>query len=193
VLTLGLDIGRIIAIEPGKDWWKDRIGTIPAEFRMPAVDGTIDQPDNSVDLVLAISVLHHVPNVEHVVSELGRVLKPGGRFLIRDPVFSMGDWTVPRPGATRHERGIFPETMERFIASAGLTLERRPLFASGLARSLQRKGFRVYHYRWSVALDRLVCRLPWKMSYWRTTLLEKLAPGVASYIGRKDERVAGGA
>ncbi len=38
--------------------------------------------DASVDLVVAVLVLHHVPSVEEAVGEIARILKPGGRVLI---------------------------------------------------------------------------------------------------------------
>lgn len=38
--------------------------------------------DASVDLVVAILVLHHVPSVGEAIAEVGRILKPGGKLLI---------------------------------------------------------------------------------------------------------------
>jgi SAM-dependent methyltransferase len=39
-------------------------------------------PDASVDCIVALSVIEHVPNVERGLSEMYRVLAPGGRILI---------------------------------------------------------------------------------------------------------------
>jgi ubiquinone/menaquinone biosynthesis C-methylase UbiE len=39
-------------------------------------------PDESVDIVYSFGVLHHIPDVEKAVSEIERVLKPGGKLLI---------------------------------------------------------------------------------------------------------------
>lgn len=41
-------------------------------------DGKLDMPDSSVDLVLSLQVLEHVPDVELYLEEAFRVLKPGG-------------------------------------------------------------------------------------------------------------------
>ena len=38
--------------------------------------------DNTFDVVYSNGVLHHTPNTSHVVSEILRVLKPGGRAIV---------------------------------------------------------------------------------------------------------------
>lgn len=38
--------------------------------------------DNTFDCVCSMGVLHHVPNTERAVSEIFRVLKPGGRLIV---------------------------------------------------------------------------------------------------------------
>lgn len=50
--------------------------------RMNALD--IPIKDNSVDCVIANSVLHLISNPEKVISEIYRVLKPKGRFVCKD-------------------------------------------------------------------------------------------------------------
>ena len=65
-------------------------------------------------------MLHHIANVSTVVREIGRALKPGGLFVFREPIHSMGDWRGPRHGLTRNERGIPPGLMKRHLQSAGL-------------------------------------------------------------------------
>lgn len=39
-------------------------------------------PDNSIDCVYSFGVLHHIPEIDKVVSEIHRVLKPGGGVMI---------------------------------------------------------------------------------------------------------------
>lgn len=39
-------------------------------------------PDNSIDLVLVVRVLHHLPDPKPEFAEIARVLKPGGTFLL---------------------------------------------------------------------------------------------------------------
>lgn len=38
--------------------------------------------DNSIDCVYSFGVLHHIPEIEQVIREIYRVLKPGGRVMI---------------------------------------------------------------------------------------------------------------
>jgi SAM-dependent methyltransferase len=45
----------------------------------------IPEPDNAFDFVISNSVLEHIPNLGDVIGELGRVLKPGGRFYFTVP------------------------------------------------------------------------------------------------------------
>lgn len=51
--------------------------------------------DNSLDLIAAYSVLHHVPDYLGIVAELIRTLKPGGILLIDHEVLS-SYWTYDR-------------------------------------------------------------------------------------------------
>jgi ubiquinone/menaquinone biosynthesis C-methylase UbiE len=49
----------------------------------------IAQPDNSMDVVLMLKSLHHVPLklMDQALNEIARVLKPGGLAYISEPVF----------------------------------------------------------------------------------------------------------
>lgn len=49
--------------------------------------------DNSFDCVVCSQVIEHIPNTEDAVSELLRVLRPGGRFILGTPDF--GNWQWP--------------------------------------------------------------------------------------------------
>lgn len=44
-----------------------------------------EYPDESFDLIIAISVLEHIKDIEAVVKEVCRLLKPGGEFLVGMP------------------------------------------------------------------------------------------------------------
>lgn len=90
-------------------------------------------PDDAVDLVTILAVLHHAENPAAVLSEARRVLKPGGKLLVREldattilekafqfvmdllwyNVFSIQP-DVPNPGHFQDE-----ESWHRMIAGAG--------------------------------------------------------------------------
>ena len=54
------------------------VGERPAP-QFVAFDGRrIDVPDGTVDRILCFDALHHAPNPDQVLSEFGRILKPGG-------------------------------------------------------------------------------------------------------------------
>lgn len=47
--------------------------------------------DNTFDLVIGHAVLHHIPDVDTAISEVLRVLKPGGRFVFAGEPTAKGD------------------------------------------------------------------------------------------------------
>jgi SAM-dependent methyltransferase len=55
---------------------------------------TIPFPDNTFDSILTNEVLEHVFNLEDILKELHRVLKPGGKILITTP-FAWTEHEVP--------------------------------------------------------------------------------------------------
>lgn len=99
-------IQKLTIVEPSATMRSEIIGTVKPDYISPRMDGRLEFPDMSFHLVCCLGVLHHIPNVSFVLTELIRVMKPGGTLLLREPIISMGDWTRPRPGLTRHERGI---------------------------------------------------------------------------------------
>jgi ubiquinone/menaquinone biosynthesis C-methylase UbiE len=52
----------------------------------------LEFPDNSFDTVCIASSLHHLEDVERVLSEMRRDLRPGGRLIVQE-MFSDGDQT----------------------------------------------------------------------------------------------------
>lgn len=50
-----------------------------------APGGAMPEPDGSFDMVFSNSVLEHIPDIEPVLSEAGRVLRPGGSFVFTVP------------------------------------------------------------------------------------------------------------
>ena len=60
----------------------------------------IPYPDRSFDVVIANMMLYHVPDLDRALSEVARVLRPGGRFLCSTSgENSVGNWLVDVLGA----------------------------------------------------------------------------------------------
>ncbi|MEA3291548.1 MAG: class I SAM-dependent methyltransferase, partial [Pseudomonadota bacterium] len=62
------------------------------EFRYGEAE-QVDLPNNSVDVVLMLKSLHHVPveKMDQSLGEIARVLKPGGLAYLSEPVYA-GDF-----------------------------------------------------------------------------------------------------
>jgi ubiquinone/menaquinone biosynthesis C-methylase UbiE len=60
-----------------------KMGSGNVEFRIGNVE-SMPLLDSSVDAVIGNMVLHHCPHPEIAISEMSRVLKPGGRIAISD-------------------------------------------------------------------------------------------------------------
>ena len=76
---------------------------------------SLDEP-GSFDIVLALGVLHHLSDeaADRLLAVAARALKPGGRFIARDPGFTVGQNWIARMLA-RMDRGRmvrFPEPHE---------------------------------------------------------------------------------
>jgi SAM-dependent methyltransferase len=180
-------VDRFYCIEPARTFWRERIGGKPATYVEPSLRGQIGLPDASAGAAVAIGVLHHIPNVTEVVTELGRVLAPGGVLLVLEPAVSMGDWRRPRSGLTAQERGIPPRIMLSAIERAGL----HPLRVTWcdfppVPRIGRLLGVRVYQSRLWTRMDLALSALTrWNHRYHRTGVLQKLAPASLAIVAEK--------
>ncbi len=84
--TIALDLSSetIKLCEKRKDYFEIKFDSINASAR------EIPLGDESVDIVVSIGCIHHIPGIEQVVSEIHRVLKPGGQF--RGMVYNKNSW-----------------------------------------------------------------------------------------------------
>lgn len=93
----------------------------------------IDQPPDKFDLIICYHVLEHIPDDKLAMSELYRVLKPGGRIYIQTP-FHNGeiyeDPTITSPAARElhfgqadHVRIYSVTGLEQRLANAGFKVE----------------------------------------------------------------------
>jgi ubiquinone/menaquinone biosynthesis C-methylase UbiE len=85
--------------------------------------------DNRFDFVTCRIAPHHFPNIGQFVSEVARVLKPGGVFVLQDQVVSedpavdtyVNDFEQLRDPS--HNRSLRASEWDQFIQAAGLRLE----------------------------------------------------------------------
>jgi ubiquinone/menaquinone biosynthesis C-methylase UbiE len=91
------------------------------DSRHPAVEyragraESIPLPDDACDLVVMFLSFHHVTERRAAVAEIGRVLRPGGRLLLRSTFADrMPDllWHRFFPGARAVEQQMFPSLAE---------------------------------------------------------------------------------
>ena len=153
-------IGRLTIVDPSDAFVRSSVFGIPTAYIKPVESGTLQFADATFDMITCFGVLHHIPNVSHVVSELARCLKPGGYALIREPIVSMGDWRSPRPGLTKRERGLPLQVFKGIVGKSGLEQIHLGLC---VFRPIPKIGdmfkFRVYNVMALTILDSLICNL----------------------------------
>lgn len=113
-------VDYVTIVDPSDSFVQSKLGGKPARWVKPDPSGTLPFDDATFDLITCFGVLHHIPNVSHVLSEFCRVLTPGGIALVREPIVSMGDWRRPRRGLTARERGLPLAPFREAIATSGL-------------------------------------------------------------------------
>ena len=142
----------------------------------------------TADLATCLGVLHHIPNAGHVLAEIARVLRPGGIFLMREPILTMGDWRRPRRGLTQNERGFPLAWLDarsrsgfRVVAAAALHV---PADQNGSAACCVSGP--VYNNKALTFADGLISRaFAWNLHYHRDTMFKKVAPGSVFYVLEK--------
>jgi SAM-dependent methyltransferase len=96
-----------------------------ARFEQCDVSKTLPFADSSFDAAFSNDVICHIPNRPKVLSELLRVLKPGGHFLFSDALV-IGGMISDQEVASRSSIGSYvfcpPGENERLLKTAGFTL-----------------------------------------------------------------------
>ena len=182
-------LASLTIVEPSDDFASRHVlGDLEVSYRKPAVDGRLDFPDDSFDLITCFGVLHHVPNVSAVLAECFRCLRPGAAMFCREPIVTQGDWTQTRPGLTRNERGIPLELFKSIARGAGFRIQRSVLFDfAPYMRLMHNLGQPALRRPITARLDRLFSVLfSFNTKYHRTRLLEKFGPGSLAMTLIKD-------
>ena len=159
-----------------------------AIYTKAQADGTLLFADNFFDTAVNIAVLHHIPNVSHVLRELFRVLKPGGICLVKEPITTLGPWHRPRKaGLAPCERGFPRELFQEMLRKTGFEIQHRTYFEFPPLRHVRdRGGVDTYNSTFWITLDRLCCQLTdWNYNYHRTNFFQRLAPSYVFLVLRK--------
>lgn len=100
-------IPRLVGVDPDPEEIA-AAASYPFYERLHSVYGDrIPEEDATFDYVVSNSVLEHIPDLEPVIAEVSRVLKPGGRFF----------FTVPCPGFRENLRGsVIGQSRDRYLA-----------------------------------------------------------------------------
>ncbi len=182
---------EITIVEPSKALRRDTVGSSKLTYVEPNVTGSLPFESSSVDLIVCLGVLHHIPRVSQALREFSRVLCEGGTVLLREPTISMGDWRQARPGLTARERGIPLRIFRQMIAGTGLTVlhETRCMFS--LTGRLARRGVLPYNHKSLVLLDRVACAATSRNSaYHPRNFWQRFRPVSVFYVLQKGADVS---
>ncbi|MEQ8517091.1 MAG: class I SAM-dependent methyltransferase [Chromatocurvus sp.] len=126
-------VERLFALEPSQAMRKKAqfaVAQSPLDIEWLDLPGEeIPLPDNSVDTVVLTYTACTIPGVETALSQMRRVLKPGGRLLFSE------HGAAPDPGVAKWQRRIEP--VWKPIAG-GCHLTRRP------DQLIEQAGFRIH-------------------------------------------------
>jgi len=103
----------------------------------------IQYPENSFDAIICNHVLEHIPNDFKAMSELFRVLKPGGWAILQVPFSKISDKTFEDPKVTS------PEDRERIFGQT----DHVRIYGKYYADRLKKAGFEVEEYKWTEDTD----------------------------------------
>ncbi|MDQ6959169.1 MAG: class I SAM-dependent methyltransferase [Mariprofundaceae bacterium] len=167
------------------------------KLRVALADGSqLPFADHSFDTVICMEVLEHVPSMAGVMSEVHRVLKPGGHWIISVPNVTLRSWYE----MWRERRPYYCDEHEHYREFSPVSIpwfEHRFMRINTLDSMLTDHGFTLVHTdgvrylfpQWcsrlpglqrcleSAAADRFWARLPWvrQFSYWTIRIMRKVA------------------
>lgn len=177
-------IKSLTLLDPSDVFSQDKIHDVPCTYVKPAVDGSMPFEDQSFDLTTCLGVLHHIPNVTTVVNEVFRCLSVGGYVVVREPITSMGDWTKPRPGLTKRERGIPVGVFRNIVQDAGFVIVHEAFCMFPVVQRIC-KYLRLPLYNSAVAtwLDAQSARaFSWNARYHADKWIQKFRPGCIYFV-----------
>jgi SAM-dependent methyltransferase len=187
LLPIWQKIAQLTIIENSDKYNNILIDKTKINYLLANYKGFIEAHDNTFDLVICLSCLHHIANVSFVMSEITRVLKNNGLAIIREPINSMGDWNRPRKGLTKNERGIPLKIFRQIIEKNGLVILSEKIW------NFRPFGKMFFFYKRSIfnnklltILDGFLARLfSWNIHYYPKSFLHRIGPSSVFYVLRK--------
>ncbi|WP_100610474.1 methyltransferase domain-containing protein [Confluentibacter lentus] len=185
-------IKELHILEPSDNLRTNKISGVDINYKTPTISGKMDYQDNYFNLITSFGVLHHIPNVSFVISEIYRVLDFGGYFLVREPIISMGDWRNKRDGLTKNERGIpkhiFKEIIEKNnfeIVSESYCFTLTTFFNKTVGRFLKHP---IFYYRSYLLFDKFLSKLfENNVTYFTKNKFNKLYPQNVYFVLKKKQ------
>jgi SAM-dependent methyltransferase len=177
-------IKALTIVDPSDVLKKDTVEGIPITYIKPGRHGRLTFPDQSFDLITCLSTLHHIPNVTFVMHELYRCLQQDGFLLLREPIFSMGDWRKPRSGLTKNERGIPLLLLRTMIQNTGFhIIKERICYFPLIPRFFGLFKIKVYNSYGLTIIDYFISQiLKWNLTYHAKNQFKKLRPTAVFYV-----------
>jgi ubiquinone/menaquinone biosynthesis C-methylase UbiE len=123
---------EVVGVDASKEMLEYARANNPGAAVLEADVEQLPLPGRGFDIVLCIEVLRHLPQSQHCIREMARVLKPGGFCLVTaTPLFNLNGYALVNRIASRFRVGSLAGHRQSFHTTAGL---RREFRDAGFAR-----------------------------------------------------------
>jgi len=186
ILPIINQINNITIIDPSDSFKRNELNDKPLSRIKPSIQGNIEFENDSLDLITCFGVLHHIPNVSHVISEFHRCLKKNGILIIREPINSMGDWRFPRKLTTKRERGIPLNLFREWIAEKNFSVIKETLCEFSVMCKFPGYKFLITKSGLFITIDKFISKLfAWNYNYHAKKFFDKFKPLSVYYVLKK--------
>lgn len=184
-------IENLYILEPSDKLKGQKIRDKNITYVKPEIIGDILFEDDFFDLVTCFGVLHHIPNVSHVLKEIYRTMNNDGIFLLREPIVTMGDWRHLRYGLTKNERGLPKPFLDEQIDKLNLEIISEKYcftlssFFSKITQNLLSKP--IYGYKSYVYFDKIISSIfKNNVKYHTENKFQRLFPQSVYFVLKKN-------